>query len=217
MVYNWPFSLQPFWPSRCLLCADTGHDGLDLCAACLGELPVNPAPCPVCALPLDPVTPSGIPCGHCRFEPPPYRRIRAPYLYAAPLDRLIAAFKFRGNLAAGRLLGELLVRAVAHHPLPDLILPVPLHADRLVERGILYAPDYVINAAPQSGLDRATRQRNIAGAFSWQGQRPAPARVALVDDVVTTGSTAAAAARTVLRAGAEHVEIWALARTPEGR
>jgi ComF family protein len=136
-------------------------------------------------------------------------------------------------LGQGRLLGTLLTRALqqAGAPYPELLLPVPLHPARLRERGFNQAVEIArplaqalglpldLNScqrrratAPQAGLEAIERRRNIRGAFALT--RPLPARhLALIDDVVTTGSTVAELTRLLKRAGAERVEVWALAKT----
>lgn len=115
--------------------------------------------------------------------------------------------------------------------LPDLILPCPLHPRRYRSRGFNQAAvvaaelgrslnipvDYALCARtkampPQTGLDRATRLKNLKDAFVLNA-RP-PRHVAIVDDVVTTGATTDHLARTLKAAGAEFVSVWALARTP---
>jgi ComF family protein len=170
-------------------------------------------------------------CGRCLADPPPFDQALMPFRYAPPIDRLIGALKFRHDLAAGALLGQLLANAVAGRSV-DCLLPVPLHPTRLRERGFNQAAELCrvvarahdipwdsrslqrIRTTPtQHTSSRRERLRNLRGAFAWQGRTP-PARVALIDDVVTTGATARAAAATLKRAGAEWVEIWAVARTP---
>ena len=145
---------------------------------------------------------------------------------------LVAGLKFHDRLAGGRLLGELLARhlLVRGGPLPELILPIPLHPRRLRQRGFNQALELALplgrrlgvpldrhscrrNRAtqPQTELDLKQRRRNLRNAFALAG--PLPARhIALVDDVVTTGSTSNELARLLKRAGAERVEVWAAAR-----
>ncbi|GAB6041709.1 hypothetical protein JCM17961_23840 [Endothiovibrio diazotrophicus] len=152
--------------------------------------------------------------------------------YASPVDRLVQRFKFNGGLVDGRLLAHLLIDgAVARETArPELILPVPLHPARLRRRGFnqslelarplaeaLAIPvDFALcarirNTAVQSQLPAKARRANVRGAFALRGPLPA-AHVALVDDVLTTGHTAAELARLLKGAGAERVEVWTLAR-----
>jgi ComF family protein len=146
---------------------------------------------------------------------------------------LVTGLKFHARMNHARLLGELLAQALERieDPLPELVVPVPLHPARQRQRGfnqaleiariparrlgIRLADDRVLRrlpTSPQSGLDATARRRNIRGAFAVRGDIDAR-HVALLDDVVTTGSTAAELARALTRAGAMHVDVWAVART----
>jgi ComF family protein len=175
-------------------------------------------------------------CDACRRSPPPLTRVVAPFLYAPPLDRWLPRFKFHRDMAAGRLLAQLLLEACAAAPRPDALVPVPLHRKRLRARGYdqalelakplahalaLPLRDDLLRrtraTAAQSSLQAAERHRNMIGAFAVvlrRCGRPLPAHVALVDDVMTTGTTLHAAARTLLEAGVARVDAWICARTP---
>ncbi len=231
MVDGWPGRIQSWlFPPLCLLCGAPGLDDRDLCRGCQDELPVNGCACPRCAVPLT----RAVPCGRCQRHPPSYAATWAPYLYRPPLDHLVTAMKFHGKLNAARLLGQLLGETLAHRDaaLPDLIVPVPLHRHRLRERGFNQATELgrVVarrlglplardlvrrrrSTAPQTRLDLVARRTNLRGAFTVRAPL-AGERLALLDDVVTTGATAEELARTLLAAGAGSVELWAVARTP---
>lgn len=161
-----------------------------------------------------------------------FARVHAALSYEYPVDRMIAAAKFHGRLHFAAALGELLACSLpaAGPDEPELILPVPLHRQRLAERGYnqpleIARPLAEIRALPlatglcerrrataeQSGLPASARRRNLRGAFVVRGCCRG-LRVAIVDDVVTTGSTAAALARALRAAGAARVEVWAVAR-----
>jgi ComF family protein len=166
-------------------------------------------------------------------DPPPFIRSFVPYRYAYPLDHLVRGLKFRNELACGRVLGELFSRCVlaCGTPLPEVIVPVPLAPRRYRERGYNQASELALaiqrctgvfvkadivmrqrETAEQAGLDRKARRKNVRGAFT--ALAPLHARsVAILDDVVTTGSTARELASVLLHAGAERVEVWAIART----
>lgn len=219
-------------PLRCLVCADPGDGGRDLCAACHRELPWNHSACARCALPLPRPAPR---CGLCLAGRPPQAATRAVFRYAPPLDRLLPRLKFHGDLAAGRLLAQLmaegLAKSLAAAPRPAALVPVPLHRGRLRQRGYDQAlelarplarslalpllADRLLRqraTAPQSELDARARQRNVRGAFALAPGPALPAHVALVDDVMTTGATLAEAARLLRRAGVARVELWVVAR-----
>jgi ComF family protein len=232
---RWRRLLGGLWPARCLACAEAGHPGRDLCAACLAALPWNHHACARCATPVpalgDTVSPQV--CGACLRRPPPVQAAHAAFLYAAPLDRLLPRFKFHHDLAAGRLLSQLMAQALTDAGRPQALVPVPLHQARLRSRGYDQAlelakplaralrlpmlPDALrrIRAtAPQSELDAARRRRNLRRAFDARRDPPLPAHVALVDDVMTTGATLHAAADALRRAGVARVDAWVCARVP---
>jgi ComF family protein len=216
-------------PPRCLVCAEAGADGLDLCADCRAELPWNRDACRRCALPLAP----GTDCRRCLLSPPPWQRAQAAFRYGFPLDRLLPRFKFEGDLAAGALLATLLQWSLDPERRPQALLPVPLHRARLRQRGYDQAlelaralarearvpllPDRlrrVRRTRAQTELGAAERRRNVLGAFALAPGPPLPAHVALVDDVLTTGATAGECAQVLLAAGVERVEVWAVAVAP---
>jgi ComF family protein len=217
-------------PWRCLLCGDAGANGVDLCAECALELPRNTTCCAQCALPL-PL--SAAQCGRCQRTPPPWDAAWAPFRYAWPLDRLETRFKFGRDLAAGRALVSMWQRECLPSPLPQLIIPVPLHHRRLRERGYNQAWEIARTLArslhmscqkdvlqrnrhtdAQTGLDAAQRRRNLRGAFTLQARHALPAHVAIVDDVFTTGTTLAECTRVLKQAGVTRVDVWAVARAP---
>ncbi len=125
-------------PPQCVLCHGRGQPPtLDLCAACEDDLPVHPRPCIRCALPAG-RGPDFSECARCRADPPPYDRCHAAFRYGFPLDGLVQGLKYDGQLANARVLGTLLGRSVqraALHLDVDVLVPVPLHPDKLAERG----------------------------------------------------------------------------------
>jgi ComF family protein len=220
----------PPWRPRCQGCGERGAGGRDLCRACDAALPRIRVACLTCGLPLR--DPSADPrCDACRRAPPLLTRVVAPFLYAPPLDRWLPRFKFHHDLAAGRLLSQLMLEACATAPRPDALVPVPLHRARLRSRGYdqaleLAKPLACALALPlctdilartrstsaQSTLHAAERKSNLAGAFARAGTRLLPAHVVLVDDVMTTGATLDAAAHALLAAGVARVDAWTCAR-----
>jgi len=192
-----------------VLCGHKGARGLDLCADCFGELPWNRHPCPRCAAPLPPDIDTPL-CGNCIKSPPAWDEAKSPLAYSYPLDKLIQRFKFDGDLVIGRLLGELLAEylAAGGGDKPDFILPVPLHASRLKERGFNQAAELArplsrrlkipvrlgvctrMRATEvQSKLDAQERKKNLKGAFTVK-QSVDGKHAAILDDVVTTDTTA---------------------------
>ena len=150
------------------------------------------------------------------------------------MDWIIQRLKFQGRLAHGRLLGDLLGRAVieAGSEPPELLIPVPLHAGRLRERGFNQAAEITRHVArstrlpwdsgcvgrhkptaAQMGLPARKRRSNVRGAFEVHApDRIVGRHIAVIDDVVTTGSTVDELARVLKRAGAISVDVWACAR-----
>lgn len=216
-----------FIPHSCLLC---GADAAThpLCRGCAAELPWHRQPqCPQCATP----SPDGQLCGNCLKRPPAFDRTRAALAYAFPLDRLIPRLKYQGRLAIAPALGECLAEAVGQAPRPDCLIAMPLHPRRIRERGFNHASEIARDVArrlglpldadrcqrvrdtpPQMGLKYDARQRNVRGAFRCSGNVQG-LRIAIVDDVMTTGTSLDELAKTLKLAGAAEVETWVVART----
>ncbi|MBU1263935.1 MAG: ComF family protein [Gammaproteobacteria bacterium] len=215
------------FPFTCLLCGATSGTG-QLCSACLADLPWHSQPqCPQCAIP----TPDGQVCGACLKHSPAFDRTRAALAYAFPLDRLIPRLKYNGHLAIAPALGDCLAQAVASVPAPDCLIPMPLHARRIRERGFNHATEIARELAkrldlpldadscqrirdtpPQMGLKHDARRRNVRGAFTCSGDVRGR-RIALIDDVMTTGTSLDELAATLKQAGALEVSCWVVART----
>lgn len=205
---------------------------MDLCEFCEQDLPWNIHACAGCALPIDSSV-MGL-CHRCRDRPLAFDGVCAPFLYQDEISRLLARAKFKAGLTGLAMVSELCAtRLLLERERPDELIPVPLSWQRMVSRGFnqsaLIARHYGHrlgipvrhgrlkrrrHTRAQSGLSRRARLRNLVGAFQARGDLSGK-RVALVDDVLTTGATALAASKVLKRAGAEEVFVWVCARTPE--
>jgi ComF family protein len=201
------------FPSRCILCGFPGASlDLDLCEICHADLPWERQ--------------TGDRCVALRFE--------------HPVDELIRRLKYQGAIAHARMLGVLLAEVARHRSeeLPKLLVPVPLHAARWRERGFnqaavlaryagqllgipvtRHAVARVRDTPSQTELDVNARRLNVRGAFAVHPGRRlerllAAGHVAIVDDVITTGSTVNELRRVLMAAGVSRVEMWAVARAP---
>ena len=196
------------------------------CLACDAALPyLLGARCPVCALP----TPDSTPCGRCLRKQPLFDRTVAAFAYGFPLDRLVQALKFSGQLHLANGLADKLVNFVAVRP--DCIVPMPLHPARLMQRGHNQSLELARRAAarldipllphsclrvrdtpPQSSLKWKERGKNMRKAFHCR-EDFAGRHVAMVDDVMTSGASLNEMALALRRAGAREVSAWVVART----
>ncbi len=226
-VYNWLRIMQRLaYPYRCVLCGAAAKE-LEICPGCAAELARIAHPCRLCGLPLKGHD-GGI-CGECLKKKPPLDGSRIPFRYAAPLDRLLLDLKFNARLARAPLLAALWLDSF-DGDLPELIIPVPLHPSRLRERGYNQSHELARHIGAelgiaaneelchrlrateaQSRLDAKERRKNLRGAFELLGDVKGR-HIAILDDVVTTGTTAFELARVLRRGGARSVVLWALAR-----
>jgi ComF family protein len=224
-------------PPRCLLCGTSGSTrARDLCDGCEADLPWIEVACRRCGVPI----PSAIGvdlapgCPQCHGHAQPHRCCHAALHYEFPANELVAALKYKGALAHARVLGTLLAESLLRHRLcrdVDLLVPMPLHTTRLMARGFNQSLEIARFTAgrldvavdgralrrlrttvPQVGLTRAARADNVRGAFAAEQARVVGRRVALIDDVVTTGATSEAAAHALLEAGATTIDVWCVAR-----
>jgi ComF family protein len=217
------------WSEDCVLCLCAARAGM-LCEACARDLSRKSAACPHCALSLPAAQGA---CAACRRQRFAFDRAIACFDYRFPLDRLVQRFKYAGDLALGRRLARSLAEIAAGEPRPDALVVPPLSPARLRARGfnqaleiarevgrrlrVRVAPELLVRlreTPAQAGLGRRARRDNLRGAFACT-QSLAGARVAIVDDVLTTGATADTIARVLKSAGAESVAVWALARAPD--
>lgn len=217
-------------PLRCRVCAQPGSNGLDLCPACHAAARRNLPACQGCALPLPLPLADGVLCGQCQRRPGPLLACHAAWCYGPTIDVLVRRYKFDNDLAAGAVLAGLMGQCRPPWLSGQVLVPVPLHRQRLAQRGYDQAHELACqlgratglpvraclqrrrDTAAQSALDREQRRRNLRGAFTAIAAT-LPASVILVDDVMTTGATLEAAAQALQRAGVGQVRAWVAART----
>lgn len=217
-------------PSQCAVChAWPAHS---ICEACVGAFAQPVARCTTCALP---VAPGVRQCGACVLQAPPLDLCLAALPYAYPWSDLVADFKFHQRPGWAASFASLLRAAPWVEPAleaADLLLPMPLSAQRLRERGYNQAdvlaralePAKVAHGVllrvqdtpPQRTLARSERLRMVKNAFAVDPlkiSRIAGKRLVLLDDVMTSGASLHAAAHVLRRAGATHITALVLART----
>ena len=176
-------------------------------------------------------------CPACLVRPPPYDRVIAPWSFVPPLSGLIHRMKYHRDLAAAGALGRLLASKLGAgpgFPAPDAVIGLPQSRRRLLQRGFNHAEELAaivrksLDVARPHGIliarrhsppqartrSAAERHANVANAFTVRRWPPGLRRVAVVDDVLTTGATVSALARALKASGAERVDVWCCARTP---
>ena len=214
---------QNLFGTDCLLCgAASGSE--NICPACLAHLPyLRGSRCRICANPT-----AGPVCGTCLAKTPHFSRTLAVFSYEFPVDALIQSLKYRENLALSSTFARMLTQASGSYPKPDFIVPVPLHPLRLRERGFNQAMEIarhisgktgialiecskIRDTPSQTSLPWAARKKNVRDAFSCESALES-AHVAIIDDVMTTGSTLDELAKTLLKQGAREVSAWVVAR-----
>jgi ComF family protein len=221
-------------PYHCVLCHEKANDR-DLCAACALELPPiqKHKSCQQCAMPLNGETTER--CGACQKNPPAYDRTIALFYYQEPITHMLRQFKFHDKLLYGKLFSTLLIEKInielPAEDLPELLLPIPLHASRLSERGYNQALELAKPLAKalkiklnyrdlirtrstqqQATTEKEERYTNVKGAFSLDKTLTAQ-HVALIDDVITTGHTVNECAKILKHQGIKKVTVFSVART----
>jgi ComF family protein len=223
-------------PTQCAVCHGWARERI--CDACRQRFAPSIPRCVRCALRV----PAGArACGACLVSPPPFDSVLAAVDYGHPWDRLIARFKFNAALDLAAFFASIVHDAwhAGGHSMPALLLPVPLAQPRLRERGYNQSWEIArrlarrlrcpadprlllrIRDTPhQLAFPVDRRSANVQGAFAVEPLRASQVRgrhIAVVDDVMTTGATAAEIARTLRQAGATQVHLWVVARTPSPR
>lgn len=221
-------SLQGFsatiWPHDCFVCGVRSREGL-VCEPCLAELPWLGDACPVCANP----SPGGLRCGSCLRRVPHFDATLATFAYASPLREMVLSLKSGHGFGLPRWFCEQLLASLDSCK-PDLVVAMPLHANRLTERGFNPVMEVArvicrhkgwrldrqgvlrdVDTPHQAGQGLRQRLRNVKGAFRCVSRLDG-LHVLLVDDVMTSGATLNELARTVKLAGAARVTNLVLAR-----
>lgn len=226
------------YPGCCVLCGGSGQPRLDICLDCQQDLPYLTHACHCCALPLSDCGKGEHNqqlCGQCLQAPPPYLRTEAVWLYQPPIAQLISSFKYKNQYCYGHVLSIIGAKKIAsaykHSYFPDLVTATPLHWTRRLQRGFnqserlarywasrlgipyQHCLKRIKATPPQQTLSATDRRRNLRNAFKICADVNGK-RIAVVDDVITTGATARELTSCLLTAGAAEVHLWCLARTP---
>jgi len=220
----WDFIL----PQCCVLCGAKATN--KICETCIATLPRIQEHCACCGTALEYFAHQ---CGECLKNPPPFTRTIAAFHYTHPVSDLIIALKFCERLLYAELCGQLLAQQLLVHyqgkNKPSLIFPVPLHKKRLCERGYnqaleiarpiaqelklplaKYHTHRIKNTMAQTTLNAIERHKNVKHAFVITEK--VPMHVAVIDDVITTGSTVREFCRVLKQAGAKEIDVWCVAR-----
>lgn len=234
MVNNWlNNTLSLFFPYRCVLCQQASDVARDLCVTCESLQTRTPTShCSVCAIPLPGATDAML-CGECLYSQPHYARAFIPYIYEHGIRTMVSQLKFNSRLIHARLLAELFYTAARQQRLEpaEVLIPMPLHGRRQSQRGynqsqllakaigkhwgLPVASQYcrrTKHIPPQSGLTRKQRVKNIKGVFEIIHEVPYR-HIAIIDDVMTTGSSVNELAKMFKQAGVQQVDVWCMART----
>lgn len=218
-------------PKTCVFCGQSCQTEHAICLPCYQKLPVLSHTCYSCAkeIPTNQTT-----CGPCLLEPPPFTQTFALFPYTYPIAELIVQLKFQHKLTHAHTLGKLMHKKIGvwykDQALPDVIIPVPLHIDRLTLRGFNQALEIAKYIArllqikldttgvmrskatlAQSQLSIKAREQNLKNAFIAT-QDYTGLHVVILDDVVTTGNTVHTLSKVLIQAGAKRVDIWCCAR-----
>ncbi len=222
--------------SSCVLCGDSVTDAISLCKPCKNDLPLLENACQQCGLPLNDAAVDNSTCGQCIQQPPDIDYTLCLYHYQMPVDFLITELKYNQQLSHAKILGQCLLARLKKEnikEIPDFILPVPLHKQRLVKRGFNQSLEIARPIAKyfdipidlktirrnrqtlaQANLNITERKKNIRGCFELKLKDGALTgkHIVIIDDVVTTGSTINELAKLLKKAGAEKVGVWSIAR-----
>lgn len=233
--------LDIIYPPRCALCLTSSQTAnktaIELCEACQKDLQLVTTACFQCGIPLQQTQPEQL-CGACLKKTPAYDQVISVYHYQQPLIWLIQQMKFHKKTRIAHLLAQLMSRYIEQSiadeliSVPDAIIPVPLHHKRQHQRHFNQAEELSIviskslqkpidmqyierhlSSQQQSGLDAKQRKKNIKGIFKITNRKHNQYQhVAIIDDVMSTGSTVNEVAKVLKKSGIKKVDVWVLAR-----
>lgn len=239
LAVAWQSALNALFPPRCGGCGE--FSGPIFCERCASDLREIVEPCCLnCGRVFDVLAFSAAICARCRESAPAFERARACWIYEGAPRLAIHRFKYNRRYAMAPRLAHLMAQTPAARALlfdwqPDCLVPVALHSSRARARGFnqsallarelgrlcdVPALELLVRTRrtpPQVGLDLKARRRNVRAAFAvdealGQSTNLSGARVLLIDDVFTTGSTLNECARVLLHAGAGAVAALTVAR-----
>jgi len=212
-------------PIPCLVCGMASGNSV-ICLACNADLPRPSLVCIRCGMPI---THDAL-CGSCLVHPLNHDFCYSPFFYKEVIPRLISQFKYHNQFALTDFFAEQFLQYRGQDDLPALLIPVPLHAKKLRERGYNQSHEFAKSlkkltnlpiAHPvvrhkqtksQTGLSVKQRKQNVKNAFRVI-EPNLPEHVALIDDVLTSGQTANAITDSLRKSGVKTIELWTIART----
>ncbi len=236
--------LQGFNQKRCHFCDETTYNSEAVCSPCYSDLPWNNTCCNRCSLPMNfqntpNSAPSGLVCGECISSPPLFSLAVTCFRYEIPINRAIRMLKYNQKRYFATFFARLFVKNIQQkylcEPLPDLLIPVPMHQKKQKIRGFnqsllisqqlsksLSIPtntqilQKIKETNAQAGLDKRQRMKNLQGAFNII--KPVSGlHIALIDDVMTTRATIDLLSKLLIDSGVKRVDVWCIARTAKNR
>ena len=227
--------IEVLLPYTCILCNSLSDQRIDLCSYYFNNLPFYPTSCIKCGKPITKIASQ---CGQCLKSPPQFNNTHILFQYKPPITKLLKRLKFNQNLTNAKVLGELLAKYVAikyaNLKFPNVLLPIPLHPKRIKQRGfnqtielarpiakLLKIPiEYkfchrVRETLPQTMLPAHARRKNLQNAF-YINANLTGMHIAVIEDVITTGSTIKSFCQALKQAGAHKIDIWCIARGSVG-
>lgn len=217
-------------PSLCVLCNQYHQDTFAVCTACTNLLPLLGPACRHCAMPVG--DPCHLVCGTCSNKKPLFDYAFAVWRFEEPLRTLLHAFKYRESLYLRDFLATRMLEVLPIEARPQCLLPIPMHPQRLKQRGFnqavelakflaralhlpssLWEGQKVVNTVPQVSLSGNQRRKNLHNVFKIKALPYE--HITLVDDLLTTGSTANELAKILKKQGVARVDVWCCARVAE--